>query len=323
MNLYFYILILILAFYILSKSADYFVTSAVNLAGILRVPKVFIGIVLVAFATTAPEFAVSVQSAYLGHPEIALGNAVGSVICDDALAMALAAIISVSPIAVDRRYLIIAGPFLLSIDILAYLLSFDGQFSRWEGLILVVILFFYILSIFIFEVKRRKRATPKVDDQYKQHSSFYTVGKQGMIFILALFGVILSSRLVIWSSINIARVFSVPETIIGLSVIAIGTSLPEISTCITAALKKEGDIIVGDILGADILNVLWIIGVSAFVNPIEVEVRIIHFAFPWMLIVVSTMLICMRINYQMERPKGFILLILYAIYLYMTIAFFY
>ena len=106
MNLPLFILLLILAFFLLSKSAGYFVRSAVNLAELFQVSKIFIGIVLVAFATTAPEFAVSVQSAYLGHPEIALGNAVGSVICDDALAMALAAIVSISPLAIDKRYLI-------------------------------------------------------------------------------------------------------------------------------------------------------------------------------------------------------------------------
>lgn len=323
MNLYLYILILIIAFFILSKSADYFVSCAVNLAEIFRVPKLFIGIVLVAFATTAPEFAVSVHSAYLGHPEIALGNAVGSVICNSALAMALAAIFSISPIAIDRRYLLIVGTFLLSIGVGSYFLSFDGLFSRGEGLSLVIILLFYILFIFVSELKRRKGATQKADDQSQQRTRFYTIGKQLIIFILALGGVIFSSRLVVWSSLNIARIFAVPETIIALSAIAIGTSLPEISTCIAAALKKQGDIAVGDIIGANILNILWIIGVSTLVNPIEVEKGFIHFAFPWMLLITATMLISMRIKYQIGRPKGFILIALYAVYLFMMVKIFY
>ncbi len=322
MNLYLNILVLAFSFFILARSADYFVDSAVNLAEILRLPKIFIGIVLVAFATTAPEFAVSVQSAYLGHPEIALGNALGSVICDDALAMALAAIISVTPIAVDKKYLLIAGPFLISIDLLSYVFSLDGKFSRAEGLILVIILFLYILYILKAEIKRRRSAAGNDADPPLEAGN-QSVGKQVVVFLLALAVVIVSSRLVIWSSVNIAGIFGVPETIIGLSAIAVGTSLPEISTCISAAAKKEGGIIVGNIIGADILNVLWIIGVSAIVNPIIVEKKIIHFAFPWMIIIVSTMLICMRIKYRVGRPKGFILLGLYVIYVYMTLTLFY
>ena len=317
MNIYLFILFLAAAFYVLSKSADYFVSSAIEISEIFSVPKVFIGIILVAFATTAPEFAVSVQSAYLGHPEIALGNAIGSIICDDALAMALGAIVSISPIAVDRRYLVIAGPFLLFIDGLSYFFAFDGIFSRLEGFILVIILFIYITFILFIEIKRR------CNDKSQKSQPLPAIGKQIMIFILALGGVILSSRIVIWSSINIAEIFSVPETVIGFSVIAIGTSLPEISTCITAALKKEGDIAVGNIIGADIFNVLWIIGVSALVNPIEVEKKVINFAFPWMIFIVFTMLVFMWSKFQIGKPKGFILVSLYVIYLFTTINLFY
>lgn len=322
MNIYLFILFLAAAFYVLSKSADYFVSSAIEISEIFSVPKVFIGIVLVAFATTAPEFAVSVQSAYMGHPEIALGNAIGSVICDDAVAMALGAIVSISPIAVDRRYLVIAGPFLLFIDGLSYFFAFDGIFSRLEGLILVMILFAYIAFILFIEIKRRGNNQIS-NDKSQESKPLPAIGKQTIIFILALGGVILSSNIVIWSSINIAKIFSVPETVIGFSVIAIGTSLPEISTCITAALKKEGDIAVGNIIGADIFNVLWIIGVSALVNPIEVEKKVINFAFPWMIFIVFTMLVFMRIKFQIGKPKGFILVSLYAIYLFTTINLFY
>ena len=129
--------------------------------------------------------------------------------------------------------------------------------------------------------------------------------------------------MVIWSAINIAKFFKVSEIIIGLTVVAIGTSLPEISTSITAALKGEGEIAAGDIIGADILNILWIIGCSAIVHPIHVEMLSAHFSFLWMLLIVSTMLISMRIGYKIGKPKGFILISLYSIYIYMTIKIFY
>jgi cation:H+ antiporter len=107
-----------------------------------------------------------------------------------------------------------------------------------------------------------------------------------------------------------------------LTIIAIGTSLPEISICVTAALKGEGEIAVGNIIGADILNVLWIIGVSSIVNPIKVELNIINFAFPFMILIVITMLVAMRIGCRIGKMKGFILFGLYILYLFLTLKFF-
>lgn len=329
MNVLIYFGLLIGGFVILSKSADVFVESSVGIAEILRVPKMIIGIVLVGFATTAPEFAVSVQSAYLGHPEIALGNAVGSVICDDGIAMALAAVIAPSPILIDRKILKSAGVFLIFIYVVTYIMALNGTFARPEGMILVFLLAGYIYFVFI--TAKRERSEESIREGTIAEKEFATslaspgksLKRQFIYFSLGLAGVIISSRLVLWSCINIAKYFNIPEIIIGLTVIAIGTSLPEIVTCITAARKGEGEIAVGDIIGADILNMLWIIGVSSLVNPMHVSRKIINFMFPWMLLIVGTMLLSMRIKYRIGKPKGIILLSLYAIYIVMTIKFFY
>jgi cation:H+ antiporter len=325
MNIFVSFGVLVGAFLILLKSADIFVDSAVNIAEILSVPKMIIGIVLVGFATTAPEFAVSVQSAYLGHPEIALGNAVGSVICDDALAMALAAILAPVPILIDSRILKSAGIFLISIDIMAYAMSLNGIFGRLEGSVLVLLLVGYIYFVYSTEKKRRGEEETIVENGFAPSvmNPGRSLRKQLILFLVGLAGVVIASRLTIWSCINIARYFAIPEVIIGLTIIAIGTSLPEISTCVTAARKGEGEIAAGDIIGADILNVLWIIGVSSVVNPMHVSTKIINFMFPWMLLIVGTMLLSMRINYRMGKAKGVILLVLYLIYITMTIKVFY
>lgn len=326
MMIFLYFILLIASFVVLFKCAEKLVDGASGIANVLNIPKMIVGIVLVALATTAPEFGVSVQAAFLGHPEIALGNAIGSVICDDGIALALAAIIAPVAIFVNCRLLKIVGLFLLSIDVLAYFLAKNGTLGRLEGL-----LFLFILAVyFIFLIKKRNSGLNKgseetgIDDGKKEKnpSRKARLKKPALLFAGGIVGVIVSSRIVLWASINIASYFGISETIIGLTVIAIGTSLPEISTCITAARKGEGEIAVGDIIGADILNILWIIGASCVVNPITVDLDVINFTFPYMILIVAVMLGGMRIGCRLGKLKGFILLVLYIFYLYLTLTFF-
>jgi len=205
------------------------------------------GIIFVSLATTAPELAVSVQAAFLGHPEISLGNAVGSVIADDALAMALAGIIASSALAVNCRMLRIVGSFLLAIDFFAYLLVSNGVINRIEGIILLGLLipyFFVLISL----GKKEKEFLLIPEDQSinetktKKGNRDREIRKYIFYFLGGIIGVVLTSRAIIWSALEISIYFSISETVIGLTVIAIGTSLPEISTAVTAALKGEGDI---------------------------------------------------------------------------------
>jgi len=260
--IFLYVGLLLISFAILFKCADYFVAGAVGIAQVTRIPKMVVGIVLVGLATTAPEFGVSVQAAFLGHPEIALGNAIGSVICDDG---------------VERN------------------VSIASQKNQHQ------------------------------EEEEKAHPLSLKISllkKPIFLFIAGICGVILSSRIVIWASIRIAQHFSLSETVIGLTIIAIGTSLPEISTCITAARKGEGEIAVGDIIGADILNILWIIGVSSIVNPIKVDLEVINFTFPYMILIVTVMLVSMRLGCRLTKGKGILLLGLYGLYLFLTLKLF-
>lgn len=324
--IYLYFSLLIISFAILFKCADFFVSGASSIAVCLNMPKMVIGIVLVGLATTAPEFAVSVQAAFLGHPEIALGNAIGSVICDDGIALALAAVIAPAAILINCRMLKIAGVFLLSIDLVGYMLAKNGTVGRLEGTIFIVLLIVYFWVILSSKKIRLKNfgQVPDLDNSLEpcELPLKQRLKKPLLLFSLGLIGVIITSRIVLESSIRIARHFNISETIIGLTIIAIGTSLPEISTCITAAIKKEGEIAVGNIIGADILNVLWIIGVSALVNPITVDKDVINFTFPFMILIVAVMLGSMRIGCRLGKLKGVILFLLYLVYLYMTLSLF-
>ena len=245
----------------------------------------------------------------------------------DGLAMGLGAIAAPIAISIDSKILKTAGIFLISIDIIAYFFVMNGIFSRLEGFILLLFLFAYIYFVIATEKKRRKNSKENIlvkeNNNKDSEADNKKIKRYIIFFLLGLLGVVITSRMVIWSAINIAKFFKVSEIIIGLTVVAIGTSLPEISTSITAAIKGEGEIAAGDIIGADILNILWIIGCSAIVHPIHVEMLSAHFSFLWMLLIVSTMLISMRIGYKIGKPKGFILISLYSIYIYMTIKIFY
>jgi cation:H+ antiporter len=325
--IYLYFVALIISFAILFKSADFFIKGASGVAKALDIPKLIVGIVLVGMATTAPEFGASVIAAFRKHSEIALGNAIGSVICDDGIALGLAAILAPTAILVNCRILKSVGLFLLSIDIFAYLLARNGTIGRAEGMVFLVILCIYFIVII-----RSQRARLKFNNhdtgQESEINRKLNAEKKALLkrsvyyFLGGLTGVFITCNIVVEASIQIARYFSISEAIIGSTILAIGTSLPEISTCITAALKGEGEIAVGDILGADILNILWIIGFASVVNPIKVEVAFINFIFPFMILIVTVMLVSMRIGCRLGKIKGFVLLGLYLVYLTLTLIFF-
>ncbi|MBN2323675.1 MAG: calcium/sodium antiporter [Spirochaetes bacterium] len=322
-NVWFNVFLLFGSFYILFKSSDFFVESAAGIAAYYNLPKMLVGIVIVGFATTAPEIAVSAQAAFLGHPEIAFGNALGSVIADDGIALALAAIIAPTAIPVNRDILKTAGLFLIGIDLIAFVFAINGRISRPEGLILVALLACYMAFLVVTE-KKRKLGLLKADQRETElKREHINLRRLIILFAIGLVGVVVSARLVIRSSLVIARSFDVSETIIGLTIVAIGTSLPEISTCIVAARKGHGEIAVGDIIGADILNILWIVGVSSAIRPIVLDRFTILFSFATMFIVVGTMLGGLRARYRLTKTNGVVLLFLYLVYLYLNYRFFY
>ncbi len=308
--------VLLLCFVVLLKCASWFVDGAVGIAEHLRVPKVLVGIVLVSVATTAPELFVSVQSALSGYPEIALGNAVGSVIADDGLALGLGALAAQRPVLINPYLLKTTGIFLVCVDLVAYAMAFDGTLSRVEGAVLLVLFCAYLCFVCL---TRRKSSASEAGLEELVEIAKTTVGR-GLPtrvgwFVAGLVGVLLASRGVVASSVAIAEYLNVSEAVIGLTVIAIGTSLPEMVTSVTACYKGHGGIAVGNILGADILNVCWIAGASAAVSPLIVETRMIHFSFPAMLLIVFTMLLLMRTGHRLTRAEGLFLCLLYCGYL--------
>ena len=318
------VIVLMVAFYALTKGADFLVDGAVGIAFKLNIPKVIIGIVLVSFGTTMPEFTVSLISAIEGHSEIALGNAVGSVIVNVAIALSLGVIFAPKPMHLDPSVYRSVGIIFFGVAVLTFGLALSGSIVRWEGAILIACLIIYLSYLILSEKKRQKRAfEQEAVEEVNEHQVEGRLRKFLLVFSVGLVIVIVSSRFLVESAINIAEYLKISETIIGLTVVAIGTSLPEVATCIVACRKGHADLAFGDIMGANILNLLWIVGGAALARPIFVSLNEIYFMFPFMLGIVGAMYLLTRFGYILNRWKSAILVALYIVYGVTTVLYFF
>jgi cation:H+ antiporter len=319
---------LILSFAILAKCASFFVDSSVTLANKLRVPKLVIGIVLVSLATTAPELAVSLTAALKGNPEMALGNAIGSVICDDGLALPAAGLLAPTVILIVPLILRTSGVFLVCIQLLTFsflavdLFLGNGKptLSRWEGMVLVALFVGYMVFLFRLHLRGSFRDTVAVEviEELRPLSPLLT----GVLFIIGLGGIVFASEFIVVSAGTIAVSLHVPNAVIALTIVAFGTSIPEVATCITAARKGHGALAVGNIIGADILNICWVAGASAVANDLTIGRRELFFMFPAMFVIVGVMLLLLRIGYRLTKPKAVIIFLFYLGYLTSSVYFF-
>jgi cation:H+ antiporter len=207
-----------------------------------------------------------------------------------------------------------SGVFLLAIDILAFLfVAFDGALNRWEGAALIACFVGYVVYLY-----RQHRAGAFRDEAIMEEGGAgleRPPWKIAPLFLVSLAGIVLSSQVIITSATSIAVFFRVPRAIIALTLVALGTSIPEIATCVVAARRKEGAIAVGNILGADIMNVCWVAGASAAANDLTVGRKEILFMFPSMLVIVAAMLVMLRAGYRLTRTKALVMLALYLAYL--------
>ena len=276
LNLWQALVVMAVAFAILAKCADWLVDGAIDIARRLSVPPILIGIVIVSIGTTAPELAVSLMAALGGNAELALANAVGSVIYDDGLALPLVAFFAPAVVVIDRGVLRSTAIFLIAVDLIAYAMCFDGTLNRPEGLVLVLGFCGYLL----FQYKQQ-RACDRVSEEGDGEAP-RPWSRIGLLFAAGLVGVLISSKGIVDSATVIARELEVPNVIVGLLLVALGTSIPEIATCIVSARKGHGSLAIGNILGADILNICWIAGASAVANDLVVDPEQIHFMFPAM-----------------------------------------
>lgn len=302
-------ILLIIGFVLLVKCADIFVDGSSNLAKVLGIPTLIIGLTIVAFGTSAPEAAVSIASSIKGQNAMALGNVVGSNICNILLVLGVSALFN--PLKAKRQ--IIIKDFLFCL--LSYLVLFImvagpfasgmgyGVLSRSDGLVLLCFLGIYLYSLLLSASKKDMK------EKEKRKFSF----KDIVYIVVGIAGIILGGNMVVDSASNIALSFGISENLIALTVVAIGTSLPELVTSVVATRKKESDIALGNVIGSNIFNIFFILGASASISPILISMNslidIIFMGIVGLIVYLFTIK-----NSRIGDKKAIIMLFLYLAY---------
>lgn len=254
-------------------SADKFIDGASATAHHLGMPSLLVGMIVVGFGTSAPELVVSVMAALDGNPGIALGNAYGSNIVNIALILGLTAIIH--PIVVHSTIVRKELPLLLAVTVVAIIQIMDGELSRNDALLLFLLLFVY-MGWTIWQGMRSKSDVLSHEFDFELQTHQMPLKKAIPLLIFGLIVLVISSRLLVWGAVEIAQSFGVSELIIGLTVVAIGTSLPELASSIAAARKGELDIAIGNVIGSNMFNTLAVVGLAGMIYPTTVPQEVLQ-----------------------------------------------
>lgn len=264
------IVAVVIGLLLLVWSADKFVDGAVGIAKFCGMSTLLIGMVIVGFGTSAPEMVVSALSAIQGNPELALGNAYGSNIANIALILGVTAVIM--PVLVKRDALRRDMPVLIAVTVLSVVLLLDGNVSRMDGVILLLV----FAGVMAFNIWSELRATKKAGDaslnaecEAANGETAPSIGKSVFWLVLGLVLLVASSRALVWGACNIARSLGVSDLLIGLTIVAVGTSLPELASSIAAARKGEDDLAFGNIVGSNLFNTLAVVGIAATITPMQ------------------------------------------------------
>ena len=261
------LLLLAAGFVMLVKGADLFVDGASGIAAKFGIPQLVIGLTIVAMGTSAPEAAVSITAAFAGSAEITIGNIVGSNILNILIILGISAL--VYPLAIQKSTLIVDIPVVLLATVVLYLLGFDGNISRIDAVIMLVIFAAYLSYLFIGAKKeaslQKLNETTQTEENCTKEISLL---KASIFTVIGLALIIGGSNFVVNSATAIAKALGLSQRFIGLTIVALGTSLPELFTSVTAALKKNSDIAIGNIVGSNIFNILFIVGLSGLIIPV-------------------------------------------------------
>lgn len=260
------IILLIVGFYMLIKCADIFVESSSNIAKALKIPSIIIGLTIVALGTSAPEAAVSVIAAINGNYEVATGNVIGSNICNLLLVLGLSGIfgtLKVKRKIIFRDYIYLIFSYIILIIMIGESFIVGSNFAVITRVNALILLCFLVIYLYFLMLDTRGSLIKESSIKFKL--SYIIDG------IISLLGIVFGGKLVVNSSINIASILGVNDDIIALTIVAIGTSLPELITSVIATKKGENDIAIGNVLGSNIFNILFIIGISSFINPMIID----------------------------------------------------
>jgi cation:H+ antiporter len=305
---------LILGLAILIVAGEFLVKGAVGLSIMMKLTPLVIGMTVVSFGTSMPELLVSVNSAVAGNPGIAIGNVVGSNIANIALVLGLAVILL--PIVADKQTKKVDYPMMLIASVLFYVAAFDNMVERWEGIAL-----FIILVVFITRMIRKSRKSEKkriaeiTDEDVANTDGLLPVWKSLTYLSIGLVGLYFGADWFVSGAVDIAKSFDLSDAIIGVTVVALGTSAPELVASLIAAYRKQSDLSVGNLIGSNVFNILGVIGITAIVKPIEVKQEVMDFDMLWMIGIALFLIPMLFLGEKIGRVKGVILSLIYISYI--------
>ena len=304
---------IIVGLLLLIWSADRFVDGAAATARHFGMPQLLIGIVIIGFGTSAPEMIVSAFSALNGNPGIALGNAYGSNITNIGLILGLTAL--VLPLAVNSQVLKQELPVLIFVTALSAFLIMDGDVLRLDAWILLGIFFIYMGGTIWTGLRNRDDSLVHDVKEELQEQEYMSLAKALMWVVIGLALLMGSSQLLVWGAVEIARYFGVSDLVVGLTIVAVGTSLPELASSIAAARKNEVDLAVGNIIGSNLFNTLAVVGLAGAIAPMQIEQEVFTRDMPVMSVLTVVLLVFgFGKKGQINRIKGLILLLAYISY---------
>jgi len=321
---------LVVGIVLLMWSADKFVDGASSVATHMGMPRLLVGMVIVGFGTSAPELVVSALSSLEGKPGIALGNAYGSNIAN--IALILGVTILIRPIRIDRNIIVRELPVLLAVTLLSVVLLWDLELSRLDAVILLLVFAFIMFATIRSSMREKKRQDElKIGDNDKavtpshamqsdaEAKTLLPMNSAVMWLIIGLVLLVISSQLLVWSAVGIATAFGVSEIITGLTIVAIGTSLPELAAAIAATRKNEHALVIGNILGSNFFNTLAVVGIAGLIQPLTVESTIIFrdigcVAALTLLLWIFCIKACKHKDGVLSRYEGIVLMLTYVLY---------
>jgi len=320
------LILIVVCIVILSKGADWMIDGVVHLARRTGLPKIVIGATIISLGTTMPEAFVSVMAAWLGNPGLALGNGVGSIIADTGLIFGLTCILTTVPVnqfILNRTGWVQVGAATLLVIISLIVLAISpGQpiLNRWVGFLFLLFLIGYMYITYVWT---KQGGTAAIEGEQEDNSEFESLGKCWLMIVGGLCLIVVGARILVPSATEIAHRIGVPEDVIAATMVAFGTSLPELMTAIASVRKGHPEITVGNIVGADVLNCLFVIGAAAAARPLSIPPNFYSFHFPAMLIILYSFryFIFRNKDGHFKKMQGAWLLGVYLVYLVLQYAF--
>lgn len=307
-------ILLIIGFLLLIKGADTFVSGSSSIARIFNVPSLIIGLTIVAFGTSAPEAAVSITAALNGNNDMAIANVIGSNVFNLLMVVGVASIIN--PIKVQKSTIIKEFPFAILSSIVLLILSHDTKFQGYDKNLLTRADGLMLLSLFIiFMYYLVEMAITSKEEMVNDKTTIeMPIGKSVIFSVLGVLGIIIGGDIVVNSASNIALTWGMSQNLVGLTIVAVGTSLPEFVTSIVAARKGESDIAIGNVVGSNLFNILFVLGISSTIHNISIQ-PIVFLDMIFMIIVTIITFIIAASQKKVNKIEGIILSIIYILYM--------